>query len=155
MEDLPGNHNDSGFDIPRALYDKARDHQDQLTEAERQRFLSRGDVVAKALDSPDSLTTEEIHLRVAIAGCSARQHPARKRRQPEHTSRAICKGQGSSRKRPVRYRRQWRRGLSDCSQLPRWRGLGPRMANRVPWHPGPRTRPHAIKTPARVGHYYL
>jgi hypothetical protein len=61
MAGLPGNHSDSGFDIPRALYDKARDHQDQLTDAERQRFLSRGDVVAKALGSPDSLTTEEIH----------------------------------------------------------------------------------------------
>ncbi|KAH6857102.1 hypothetical protein B0I37DRAFT_412971 [Chaetomium sp. MPI-CAGE-AT-0009] len=61
MADLPDNHSDSGFDIPGALYDKARDHQDQLTEAERQRFLSHGDVVAKALGSPDSLTTEEIH----------------------------------------------------------------------------------------------
>ncbi|KAK4104494.1 hypothetical protein N658DRAFT_521147 [Parathielavia hyrcaniae] len=44
-----------------SLYDKARDHQDQLTEAERQLFLNRGDVVAKALGSPDFLTTEEIH----------------------------------------------------------------------------------------------
>ncbi|KAH6650529.1 hypothetical protein F5144DRAFT_49626 [Chaetomium tenue] len=48
-------------EIPWTLYDKARDHQDQLTETERQLFLNRGDVVAKALGSPNSLTTEEIH----------------------------------------------------------------------------------------------
>lgn len=47
--------------IPVALYDKAVVDQDQLTEPERQWFLNRGDVVAKALGSPDSLTTEEIH----------------------------------------------------------------------------------------------
>ncbi|KAL2196591.1 hypothetical protein P885DRAFT_16366, partial [Corynascus similis CBS 632.67] len=44
-----------------ALYDKAWDHQDQLSEAERQRFLSRGDAIGKALAYPDSLTTDEIH----------------------------------------------------------------------------------------------
>ncbi|KAK4251740.1 hypothetical protein C7999DRAFT_27818 [Corynascus novoguineensis] len=47
--------------IPASLYDKARDHQDQLSEAERQRFLSRGDAIGKALAYPDSLTTDEIH----------------------------------------------------------------------------------------------
>jgi hypothetical protein len=46
--------------IPIVLYDKAVVHQDQLTEPERQWFLNRGDVVAKALGSP-SLTAEEIH----------------------------------------------------------------------------------------------
>lgn len=47
--------------IPASLYDKARDHQDRLTDAERQRLLSRGDVLGKALAHPDSLTTEDIH----------------------------------------------------------------------------------------------
>ncbi|KAK3311649.1 uncharacterized protein B0T15DRAFT_389398 [Chaetomium strumarium] len=47
--------------LPTSLYDKTRDHQDQLTEAERQLLLSRGDVLGKALAYPDSLTTEEIH----------------------------------------------------------------------------------------------
>jgi hypothetical protein len=47
--------------IPASLYDKARDHQDQLTEEERQQLLSRGDVLGKALAYPDSLTTDEIH----------------------------------------------------------------------------------------------
>ncbi|KAK4233231.1 hypothetical protein C8A03DRAFT_39079 [Achaetomium macrosporum] len=47
--------------LPTILYDKARDHQDQLTEAERQQLLSRGDVIGKALAYPDSLTTDEIH----------------------------------------------------------------------------------------------
>ncbi|KAK3291665.1 uncharacterized protein B0H64DRAFT_409699 [Chaetomium fimeti] len=73
MAEPRGNNSDSGFanreedwpepdvHIPIALYDKARDHQDQLTEPERQLFLSRGDIVAKALGSPDSLTDEEIH----------------------------------------------------------------------------------------------
>ncbi|KAL2131402.1 hypothetical protein VTI74DRAFT_5158 [Chaetomium olivicolor] len=47
--------------IPPSLYDKARDHQDQLTKEERQLLLSRGDVLGKALAYPDSLTTDEIH----------------------------------------------------------------------------------------------
>ncbi|KAL2199406.1 hypothetical protein P885DRAFT_75825 [Corynascus similis CBS 632.67] len=47
--------------ITASLYDKARDHQDKLTEVECQLFLSRGDVLGKALVYPDSLTTDEIH----------------------------------------------------------------------------------------------
>jgi hypothetical protein len=47
--------------IPASLYDKARDYQDQLTEAERQRFLNRGDAIGKALAYPDSLTPDEFH----------------------------------------------------------------------------------------------
>jgi hypothetical protein len=47
--------------IPPRLFNKAQDHQDQLTEAERQRLLSCGHVVGKALAYPDSLTTDEIH----------------------------------------------------------------------------------------------
>ncbi|KAK3301715.1 uncharacterized protein B0T15DRAFT_514968 [Chaetomium strumarium] len=47
--------------LPTSLYDKARDHQDQLTDEERQLLLSRGDVLGKALAYPDSLTTDEIH----------------------------------------------------------------------------------------------
>ena len=42
--------------IPEDLYDKAEDHQEELTEEERQLFLSRGDVIGKALGSPHSLT---------------------------------------------------------------------------------------------------
>lgn len=38
--------------IPPSLYHKARDNQDQFTEAERQLLLSRGDVVGKALAHP-------------------------------------------------------------------------------------------------------
>lgn len=45
--------------IPEALYDKARDHQDQLTQEERQRLLSRGDLIGKALAGPGSLTIHE------------------------------------------------------------------------------------------------
>lgn len=48
-------------DIPESLYDKARDHQDQLTEEERQLLLSRGDVLGKVLAYPDSLTADEIY----------------------------------------------------------------------------------------------
>ncbi|KAG7294513.1 hypothetical protein NEMBOFW57_004588 [Staphylotrichum longicolle] len=47
--------------IPKELYVKARDHQDQLTQEERQLLLTRGDVAGKALACPDSLTTDEIH----------------------------------------------------------------------------------------------
>jgi hypothetical protein len=47
--------------IPEELYVKARDHQDQLTQEERQLLLTRGDVAGKALAYPDSLTTDEIH----------------------------------------------------------------------------------------------
>ena len=47
--------------IPEDLYDKAEHHQDQLTEEERQLFLSRGDVIGKALAYPDSLGPVEIH----------------------------------------------------------------------------------------------
>ncbi|WYZ42186.1 hypothetical protein EsH8_V_001081 [Colletotrichum jinshuiense] len=47
--------------IPQALYDKAENHQDQLTEEERRLLLSRGDVVGKALANPDSLTADEMH----------------------------------------------------------------------------------------------
>jgi hypothetical protein len=47
--------------IPQALYEKARHQQSQLTDEERHLLLSRGDLVGKALVSPDSLTTHEIH----------------------------------------------------------------------------------------------
>ncbi|KAL2266867.1 hypothetical protein VTJ83DRAFT_4144 [Remersonia thermophila] len=48
-------------DIPESLYEKAQDRQDELTEAERQLLLSRGDAIGKALAYPDSLTADEIH----------------------------------------------------------------------------------------------
>ena len=48
--------------IPKSLYIKARDHQDQLTADERQVLLARGDFVGRALAAPDSLTLEEMHL---------------------------------------------------------------------------------------------
>ena len=47
--------------IPEDLYDKAEDHQDQLTEEERQLLLSRGDVIGKALADFTSLADDEIH----------------------------------------------------------------------------------------------
>ena len=47
------------FEIPQALYEKARDHQDQLTDDERNLLLSRGDVVGRALARPESLTEAE------------------------------------------------------------------------------------------------
>ncbi|KAF9869211.1 hypothetical protein CkaCkLH20_13313 [Colletotrichum karsti] len=47
--------------IPQALYVKAQDHQNELTDGERLLLLTRGDVVGKALAHPDSLTPEEIH----------------------------------------------------------------------------------------------
>jgi hypothetical protein len=40
------------YDIPKALYEKARKHQDQLTDAERQLLLSHGDLVGKVLAQP-------------------------------------------------------------------------------------------------------
>lgn len=48
-------------DIPESLYEKAAAHQDQLTDQERQRLLSRGDLVGKVLGDANSLTMEEIH----------------------------------------------------------------------------------------------
>ncbi|KAK0639489.1 hypothetical protein B0T16DRAFT_423262 [Cercophora newfieldiana] len=49
--------------IPRDLYDKAQNHQDQLTDDERSLLLSRGDAIGKALGHPDpfALTTAEVH----------------------------------------------------------------------------------------------
>lgn len=47
--------------IPHALYVKAQNQQDQLTQEERRLLLSRGDVVGKALADPDSLTADETH----------------------------------------------------------------------------------------------
>jgi hypothetical protein len=47
--------------IPKALYIKAQNHQDQLTQEERQILLSRGDLVGKALGHPESLTIGEMH----------------------------------------------------------------------------------------------
>jgi hypothetical protein len=50
------------YDIPKALYGKARKHQDQLTDAERQLLLSRGDLVGKALAQPSTLTSVERNI---------------------------------------------------------------------------------------------
>ena len=47
--------------IPEALYLKAQDRQDQLTDAERRLLLGRGDVIGKALADPASLTADEMH----------------------------------------------------------------------------------------------
>lgn len=47
--------------IPDALYVKAKEHQDQLTEEERNLLISRSDLIGKALGRPDSLTPDEIH----------------------------------------------------------------------------------------------
>ena len=49
------------YGIPKALYEKACDHQDQLTEAERQLLLTRGGAVGKALAQPEALTEEETY----------------------------------------------------------------------------------------------
>ena len=46
-------------DIPTELYQKARNHQDELTEPERQLLLSRGDTIGKALAQPSSLSESE------------------------------------------------------------------------------------------------
>ncbi|EPE04205.1 hypothetical protein F503_04720 [Ophiostoma piceae UAMH 11346] len=48
--------------IPKSLYIKARDHQDQLTADERQVLLGRGDAIGRVLAAPDSLTLEEMHM---------------------------------------------------------------------------------------------
>ncbi|KAM0281211.1 hypothetical protein ACHAQH_003642 [Verticillium albo-atrum] len=53
--------NDPVNAIPEAIYDKARDYQDQLTQEERNLLLSCDNLVCKALALPDSLTTEEVH----------------------------------------------------------------------------------------------
>lgn len=47
------------YEIPGALYDKAEKHQDQLTNAERDLLLSRGDIYGKALAHPELLSQEE------------------------------------------------------------------------------------------------
>ena len=57
LEERPGP--DKTSEIPADLYDKAHEHNDQLTEDERALLLSRGDDVGKALAHPDSLTLEE------------------------------------------------------------------------------------------------
>jgi hypothetical protein len=58
------------FNIAQELHTKAQDHQDQLTQEERQLLLSRGDVIGKALAEPSSLTDVE---RNNVIG---RPHPA-------------------------------------------------------------------------------
>ncbi|CZR62574.1 uncharacterized protein PAC_12471 [Phialocephala subalpina] len=45
--------------IPQGLYTKAQDHQDELTQEERELLLSRGDVIGKALAQPSSLSDAE------------------------------------------------------------------------------------------------
>ena len=47
--------------ITDALYLKAKDRQDQLTDAERRLLLSRGDVIGKALADPAAITADEMH----------------------------------------------------------------------------------------------
>lgn len=49
------------YGIPEALYEKAVNHQDQLTEAERQLLLTRSGAVGKALAQPEALTEEETY----------------------------------------------------------------------------------------------
>lgn len=51
--------------IPKKIYDKAREHPDQLTDEERQVFLNCGDVLGKVVAYPDSATTEEIYEALA------------------------------------------------------------------------------------------
>ena len=46
-------------DIPTELYRKAQNHQDKLTEPERQLLLSRGNTISKALTRPSSLLESE------------------------------------------------------------------------------------------------
>ncbi len=48
--------------IPPQLYKKAQDQQDQLTQEERALFLSRGDLIGKALAKPSSLTDIERNI---------------------------------------------------------------------------------------------
>jgi hypothetical protein len=45
--------------IPQELYTKAQDHQDQLTQEERQLLLSRGDNIGKVLAQPNLVTDVE------------------------------------------------------------------------------------------------
>lgn len=52
-------HRGPAYSIPQELYEKACRHNEQLTDAERDLLLSRGDVVGEALARPDSLTPEE------------------------------------------------------------------------------------------------
>lgn len=49
--------------IPRELYDKAQNHQDQFTDDEHYLLLSRGDAIGKALSHPDTLvlSPDEVH----------------------------------------------------------------------------------------------
>ncbi|KAK0613987.1 hypothetical protein B0T14DRAFT_569976 [Immersiella caudata] len=47
--------------IPRELYDKAQNCQDQLTDNERQLLLSRGDAVGRALGQPDMVGPNDVH----------------------------------------------------------------------------------------------
>ena len=49
------------FEIPESLYEKAQTQNDQLTEAERALFRSRGDLIGRALADPDALTTDEAY----------------------------------------------------------------------------------------------
>ncbi|KAI9154793.1 putative het domain-containing protein [Paramyrothecium foliicola] len=49
------------YGIPKALYLKAQDEHDQLTDEERALLLSRGDIIGKALAYPDSVALEEMH----------------------------------------------------------------------------------------------
>lgn len=56
-----GYHQHPNFNISEALYDKAREHQDELTLKERQLLLGRGDLVGRALAYPESLTVDEMH----------------------------------------------------------------------------------------------
>lgn len=49
------------YEIDKALYKKAAEHNADLTDDERAMLLSRDDVVGKALAHPESLTTEELH----------------------------------------------------------------------------------------------
>jgi hypothetical protein len=45
--------------IPQELYTRAQDHQDQLTQEERQLLLSRGDNIGKAFAQPNLVTDVE------------------------------------------------------------------------------------------------
>ena len=49
------------FEIPASLYTKAVTENDQLTDAERALFRSRGDFVGRVLADPDALTLEEAY----------------------------------------------------------------------------------------------
>ena len=49
----------AAYNISKELYEKAQKHQDQLTDADRELLLSRGDLVGQALAQPSSLTEAE------------------------------------------------------------------------------------------------